>query len=282
MSFSVRPALPEDAAAAAVVLRAAFSIAAELFPEPPGITPGGFEVTLQTGHRVLVAESGGRIVGVVRLRDEDGIGWFDWLAASVTGAGRALLRAVEMAMQDAGIRLLRAQAPADGAVADYLERCGYRTVGLGEVNGQAFVTVERRLPLLTVREQRRVDADAIGEVAGIDPWQLAQENRSGWFVLSDGDRVVGVVWVKDAGGGVATVSEPVLLPAYRGRGLELWMIERSTTYAETRGFHTGELVASAALDELKRELEDRRWFREGTVYRKVLGDRPRSVFEQDD
>jgi hypothetical protein len=60
------------------------------------------------------------------------------------------------------------------------------------------------------------------------------------------------------------------------------MIERSTTYAETRGFHTGELVASVVLDGLKRELEDRRWFREGAVYRKALGDRPRSVFEQDD
>jgi GNAT superfamily N-acetyltransferase len=282
MSFSVRPALPEDARQAAEVLRAAFAGESELFPEPAGITPGGFEVTLQTGHRVLVAESGARIVGVVRLWDEEGIGWFDWLAAGVTGAGRALLRAVEVAMQDAGIRLLRAQAPADGAVADYLERLGYRTVGLGEVNGQAFVTVERRLPLLTVREQRRADADAIGEIAAIDPWPLAQENRSGWFVLSDGDRVVGVVWVKDAGGGVAMVSDPVLLPEYRGRGLELWMIERSTTYAETRGFHTGELVASAALDGLKRELEDRRWFREGAVYRKALGDRPRSVFEQDD
>jgi hypothetical protein len=40
------------------------------------------------------------------------------------------------------------------------------------------------------------------------------------------------------------------------------MIERAGLYAETNGFHTGRFRATAELDVLRRDLEDRRWFRE--------------------
>jgi predicted N-acetyltransferase YhbS len=273
----IRTALPEDAAAASAVLRAAFEGEHELFSEPATLTPGTFEVVLQTGHRVLVAEAGGQVVGVVRLWDEDGMGWFDWLASAAPWAGRALLRAVEIEAQDRGIRLVRANIPEGGALQDYFERFGYRPIARITAGGRTLVTVERRLPLLTVREQRRADADAIGEIAGIDPWPLAQENRGGWFVLSDGERVVGVISVRDGGSGLALLAEPVLLHEYRGRHLELWMIERATTYAETRGFHTAEIAQSPALNALKRDLEDRRWFPEAKLYRKSLGDAPRTA-----
>lgn len=273
----IRTALPEDADAASAVLRAAFAPEHELFSEPATLTPGAFEVVLQTGHRVLVAHAGGQVVGVVRLWDDDGMGWFDWLASASPRAGRSLLRAVEIEAQDRGIRLVRTNIPEGGTLQDYFERFGYRPIARITAAGRTLVTVERRLPLLTVREQRRVDAEAIGEIAGIDPWPLQQENRSGWFVLADGERVVGVISVRDGGAGLALFAEPVLLAEYRGRSLELWMIERATTYAETRGFHTAEITQSPALEAQKRDLEDRRWFPEGKVYRKSLGDAPRTA-----
>jgi len=275
--FTVRTALPEDSEVASAVLRAAFAEEHELFSEPATLTPGAFEVVLQTGHQVLVADTAGRVVGLVRLWDEDGMCWFDWLASAVPRAGRALLRAVEIGAQDRGIRLVRANIVEGGPLQDYFERFGYRPIARITAGGRSLVTVERRLPLLTVREQRRADADAIAEIAGVDPWPLRQENRSGWFVLSDGERVVGVISVKDGGAGLALFAEPVLLEEYRGRSLELWMIERATTYAETRGFHTADIAQSPALDALKRDLEDRRWFPEGKVYRKSLGDAPRTA-----
>ncbi len=275
--FTIRTALPEDAPAASAVLRAAFEGEHELFSEPATLTPGAFEVVLQTGHRILVAETAGQVAGVVRLWDEEGMGWLDWLASACPRAGRALLRAAEIGAQDRGIRLMRANIPEGGALQDYFERFGYRPIARIMAAGRTLVTVERRLPLLTVREQRRADAAAIGEIAGIDPWPLAQENRSGWFVLSDGERLAGVISVKDGGGGLALFAEPVLLDEYRGRQLELWMIERATTYAETRGFHTAEITRSPVLDALERDLEDRRWFPEGKNYRKSLGDAPRTA-----
>ncbi|MGE5597485.1 MAG: hypothetical protein ACM3S1_15775 [Hyphomicrobiales bacterium] len=93
-----------------------------------------------------------------------------------------------------------------------------------------------------------------------------QGARPGWFVAADGDSVVGVIGMRDAGGGVAELREPVLLDQYRGRGLELWMIERVALYAGTNGYHTGRIPASGELSRLQRDLEDRRWFREGAEF----------------
>jgi hypothetical protein len=48
------------------------------------------------------------------------------------------------------------------------------------------------------------------------------------------------------------------------------MLERAGTYAETNGYHTAEAEAVPDLEPLKRDLEDRRWFREGDVWRRVF------------
>ncbi len=261
---TVRDIEPGDAAAASAILRQAFA-----GEEIGRIDAAGVELLTQTGHALLVAERDGEVCGVVRMRDEDGIAWFDLLASNVAGAGRALVRAVEIRAQDSGLRLVRLKAPERRRLQERFMRWGYLPIAR---DGETLV-MEKRLPLLTVREQRRDDAEAIGQLAAIDPWPLAQEARPGWFVLADGERVVGVVWVRDAAAGVASISEPALADEYRGRSLELWMIERATVYAETRGFHTAELPASPQLDVRRRDLEDRRWFPEGRVYRKSLGDR---------
>jgi hypothetical protein len=41
------------------------------------------------------------------------------------------------------------------------------------------------------------------------------------------------------------------------------MLERAAFYAATNGFATAAVPASAALDRLQRDLEDRRWYPEG-------------------
>ncbi|MBI2766758.1 MAG: hypothetical protein HYX53_12735 [Chloroflexi bacterium] len=263
----------DDAPASAKVVGAAFGDELDSFPEVETSLRTGLAVLAQTGSRVLVAERGGAIVGVVRWWDEEGIGWLDLLAAAAPGAGRALIRAVEMGAQDAGLRLVRLRAPAGSVLQDMFERRGYRPIGHAAGAGGTRVLMEKRLPLLTVREQRRADADAIGELTGEDPWVYTQGARPGVFVLADGERIAGFTAVRDAGGGLAALRVPVLRDEYRGRGIELWMAERAALYAETNGYHTIEVPADPSLEPLRRELEDRRWFREGDVYRRRLAGR---------
>jgi hypothetical protein len=126
--------------------------------------------------------------------------------------------------------------------------------------------LEKRVPLLTVREQRRADAAAIGRLTGEDPWTFEQGARPGWFVASDGERVVGVISVRDAGAGAATISPPTLAASYGGRNLDLWMVDRSAYYAETNGYHTATLALTPETRVHERALEDRQWFRDGDHY----------------
>jgi predicted GNAT family acetyltransferase len=93
-----------------------------------------------------------------------------------------------------------------------------------------------------------------------------QGSRPGWFLASDGERVIGVVAVRDAGGGTATIDVPRLDTAYAGRGIEVWMVERAATYAETNGYHTAELALTPETDVHRRALEDRFWQREPPQY----------------
>lgn len=262
--FRVRGAVTDDATDAGAILRAAFAKAAALFPEPAGMTAAAFDVQLQTGRSFLVAEAGERLVGILRHREDEGIAWFDLLASSVPGAGRALVRAIGRHAQDAGIRLVRARVPDEDRLLDFFGRLGYLTVGRegGKGGDPAWLTVERRLPLLTVREQRRADATSIAVLTGDDPWRYEQGPRPGCFVAADGDRVVGFVAVRDRQGGTAAMTVPVLLAGYERRRLELWMIGRAVTYADTNGFHTVELPATPATDALRRDLEDAFWFHE--------------------
>ena len=173
---------------------------------------------------------------------------------------------MEMRAQDHGLRLIGSRVPERRRLPDVFLRWGYLPVGRVTVDGESVLTLEKRLPLLTVREQRRADAAAIGELTGEDPWVFEQGARPGWFVASDGERVIGVLSVRDAGAGTATIDVPMLDLAYRGRGIEVWMVERAATYAETNGYHTAQLALTADTDVHRRALEDRFWQREPPFY----------------
>ncbi len=263
--FSFRPATPDDAVAVAALY-------ARIGTDLPGApqSAGEFERLVQTGNAFLVAEREGQVGGAVRHRQEDGIGWLDLLVSGETGAGPALIGAVERWAQDGGLRLLRMAVLDDSRLAECFARWGYLPIARGKGTWagreQPLLTLEKRLALLTVREQRREDAAAIGELTRQDPWVFEQGARPGVFVAADGDRVVGTIAVRDAGVGLARIDEPALRDDYRGRSLELWMIERCVVYAETHGFHTAEMPATAALLALRRPLEDRFWQLEGQVF----------------
>jgi hypothetical protein len=265
--FSFRSSTPDDAPEAAALY-------ARLGCDLPGApqTPGDFERLIQTGNAFIVAEQEGHVAGAVRHRDEDGIGWLDLLVSGAASAGPALVRAVDRWAQDCGLRLVRMVVPANSRLSDCFARWGYLPISReqGEWAGcpQPLLTLEKRLPLLTVREQRREDAAAIGNLTGQDPWVFEQGARPGVFVAADGDRVIGTLAVRDGGAGLGRIEEPALRDEYRGRRLELWMIERCVVYAETHGYHTAELPASAALMPFRRALEDRRWELDGTVFRR--------------
>lgn len=261
--LTFRPATADDADAAAAVYIAAAERGAGFVGDPPP-DAAAFRLMLQTGHAFFVAEAGGRILGAVRHHEDEGIAWFDLLASVRPLAGRLLLQAVEHSAQDRGLRLARCRVWDEYPYAEYFQRRGYLPISREREQTPegpiSVLVLERRLPLLTVREQRREDAQSIEALTGADPWIFEQGARPGWFVASDGDRVVGVINVQDAGGGLARVTTPVLLPAYRGRRLELWMLERAATYAETNGYHSAELNPDEHLQALHRLLEDRRWF----------------------
>lgn len=269
--FFVRPATPDDADAATAVMRAAFAELADTFPDSARITAAEFNVLMQTGRSFLVAVTGEEpdetVAGVVRQWDEEGVAGFDMLAAADVGAGRALVRAIERRAQDMGIRLVHAEVPQTSRLANYFGMRGYMPIAQVnvEVNGAniPFLRLERRVPLLTVREQRREDAPIIGDLTGEDPWVFEMNPRPGAFVAADGDSVVGFIQSKDDGGGVSLITEPVMFREYEGRGLDIWMVERAATYAETNGAHTVELAASKAMDAMGRALEDRGWTRDG-------------------
>ena len=267
MPLSIRLATTDDADEAAHLYAQAD------LPNAP-TTPGAFELMTQVGHAFLVAEDEHGLAGVVRLHDDEGITWFDLLVSAEPGAGRELVRAVCRGAQDRGIRLARAIVPDEFPLPEYFSRLGFLPVGRGETAGQPTVTVERRLPLLTVREQRRADAAAIAELTGEDPWVFEQGARPGWFVAADGDRVVGVISVTDAGGGLAHLSEPTLLDTYLGRGLDAWMVERAAVYAETNGYHTAELPAGPRTNPIRKTLEDRLWYFDGERYTRVFRSPP--------
>ncbi|MGE3073532.1 MAG: hypothetical protein AB7N24_05515 [Dehalococcoidia bacterium] len=234
-------------------------------------TPAKIEIMIQTGNAFLVATDGRQLLGAVRFHDDEGIGWFDLLVSGRPWAGAELVRAVQRRCQDRGIRLVRVRCRDERMLEDYFGRLGYLPIGrsLDEV-GHPQLLLERRLPLLTVREQRRADAKAIGELTGEDHWVFEQGARPGAFVASDGDTVIGFIQVADAGGGIAAFTVPRLEPAHRGRNIEVWMVSRASTYAETNGFHTAEMPADPSLDEVRKGLEDAFWLREHDRWRRIF------------
>jgi len=260
--FHVRKAAADDVPAIARVLNHVLSRRTDCDWAFSAVDEQSLAVLTQTGYNMLVATWRGHVVGIVRTWDEEGIGWFDMLASSRTGAGMALLRAVEQSAQDAGLRLARLRVPDGSSFADAFQRWGYLPVSHVAAGSSRFLVMEKRLPLLTIREQRREDAEAIARLSGRDPWFFEQARRPGWFVVADGDRVAGIISVREADSGVAGVEPPVLLSEYQGRRLELWMIARAAMHAETKGFHTATLPATEDLRPFERDLEDAQWHRE--------------------
>ena len=281
--ISIRPADADDALPVAALYQRVFADDAPYAGLSDVRDPSRFALLLQTGHAFLVAEVGDRIVAAVRHRDDEGIAFFDLLASERPRAGRELARRVDHLAQDRGIRLVRTRVPEASRLPDAFARWGYLPIARHRTDdGGTDLELEKRVPLLTVRDQRRSDADDIGAIAGIDPWPFTQGVRPGWFVLADGDRVAGVVSVSDGGGGIATILAPVVLPAYAPRGLELWMLERAATYAETNGYHSAMVPATPALVAHERALEDRRWFRDGDQYIRRFRDLAPSDSEAED
>jgi hypothetical protein len=133
---------------------------------------------------------------------------------------------------------------------------------------------ERRLPLLTVRDQRREDAAVIAAMTGRDPYPFELGHRPGWFIVADGDRVAGVAWVSDGGGGTGRVESPVLAERYRGRRLEPWILERMAYHAGYAGYHTVRATRDPWLDAARRELEERGWLVEGDEFVRRLAPPP--------
>ena len=272
-SHTTRPATSDDAPAIADLYLA-------MGPDGAPETAVEVDLLLQTGHAFLVAESDGLVFGSVRFRDEEGIGWFDFLASARPWAGAQLVRAVERGAQDRGIRLVRCHAPDRGIYEDYFARLGY--LPIGRTAGDApQLLLERRLPLLTVREQRRSDAEAIGRLSGEDPWVFEQGARPGAFVAADGEKVIGFVQAAQASRGLAGITPPALLATHHGRGIELWMIARAAEWTETNGFHTVEMDAAPALEPLRKALEAAYWLREGPLWRRTFFV-PRSDDDEED
>jgi ribosomal protein S18 acetylase RimI-like enzyme len=268
--FEIRQADQDDAAAIARLLG---SIEPSAAPRDVPRSAADVERMLQTGHLFLVAEREGMVCGVVRKSEDEGVAWFDLLASAVPGAARALVRSVEMAAQERGLRLARSRVP-DGRLVDYVGWLGYFPVSREAVDGVPILVMERRLPLLTVRDQRREDAEFIAEMTGLDSYAFELGARPGWLIAADGDRAVGVVWVSDAGGGEGEIATPVLLASHRGRGLELWMLERAVFHAEHAGYHTARVQTDEWLAPLTRELEERGWHRDGATFVRRLAAPP--------
>jgi GNAT superfamily N-acetyltransferase len=265
MPHTVRPFQPDDAACVDDLWRQAFSGFEQDYHGADEALAIGSARLAATGWRILVAESrdGSRCAGAVRSWDLEGVGWFDLLVAAEAFAGRALVRDTERWAQGRGIRSMRVEVPPDPGLAAYFSMLGYREIGVAP---DGMRTLERRLPLLTVREQRRADADAIAALTGADPWPFTQGARPGWFVLADGERVVGAVFVRESAPGIAAVDTLAVLDSYRGRGLEPWMLLRAATWAATNGAHTVIAPARFFDPSLERDLEDLGYHREGADF----------------
>jgi GNAT superfamily N-acetyltransferase len=274
-AFHVRQAVPEDGPRAAEVLARAYRGRADVFPEAAALSPERFDLLLQTGTDLLVAETEDAVEGVVRRWEEDGVAWLDLLAATRTGAGKALVQAVERSAQDRGCRTVRLETPDLYGLPDLFQRWGYSPVSRSAAGSHDVLTMEKRVPLLTVREQRRGDGPFIERLTGRDGWLFDQQPQPGWFVAADGERSVGLVWANDLGFGTGRIETPLLDPGYLGRGLEVWMVERTALWCETNGFHTLELALDETTKPHKRVLEEYGWHAEAGS--DVLIRRPRHV-----
>lgn len=262
--ISVRPFEPDDAGPVDRVLATAFADEPRS-PRTSEAIARGSALISQMGSALLVAERDGEVAGAVRWWQDEGVAWFDLLASERPPIGRQLIAAVEARAQDHGLRLVRIETPEWWLIEEYFGRAGYLPVQRSRPGSTpAMVTLEKRLPLLTVREQRRADAAEIGRLSGEDPWPFEQGQRPGWFVLADGQRIGGVIAImRGESRDAAMIRGPWLDPSYRSRGLEIWMADRAAQFAAMNGY-TSIALAAPGLEARRRDFEERRWFLRGT------------------
>ncbi|GBD23939.1 hypothetical protein HRbin29_01612 [bacterium HR29] len=261
--FIVRAAEPADAPTAASVVREAYGDLLESCPAAAEAADAErLAMLIQTGAAVLVAEGQSGIVGAASWREDDGAAWIEFAASVQPRAGRALVRTIERRAQDRGLRFARVAVVEGSRAQAAFAFWGYTPVARREGVARPLLVLERRLPLLTVREVRRADAEALASLTGRDAWFFAELARPGWYAAADGERVVGVVWAERREADWR-VGGPLLLEEYRGRGLERWMLERAAQYAAMHGAQRIVAAASPLLIPLARELEERGWQREG-------------------
>ena len=246
--FAIRTADSDDAPELAELLAEAFAESDACYPEPEPPSAADLAVRMQTGEAFLLAEDADGVAGVVRRSEDEGIASFDLLASCEAGAGRALVRAIEARAQDGGLRLVRAKLPDETRLADYFAGLGYLPIGRAN---EAFrgehvpiLTVERRLPLLTVREQRRGDADAIAALVRV---QQERHDRAldGNHAPLGAHGTAGVDHEQDQGPGVGLANLLAHVPRFDKQGSRLTF----------RGLATGLLVGrSGAKGGVQREI----------------------------
>ena len=109
--FSIRPATPDDADAAARVLSRAFAGSGATFPDSANISAAEFNLLMQTGRAFLVALVGQEpkeiVVGVVRYWDEEGIAEFDMHAVEDLAALENQLAPVHAELGEILVKLER-------------------------------------------------------------------------------------------------------------------------------------------------------------------------------
>lgn len=268
--FLVRGASSEDASALAELIRKAFGDLLEAYPAAAEAADAGrLALLLQTGAKMLVAEDDRGAAGTVRWWREEGVAWFDLLASRRPFAGRTLVRAVERLARDLGLRLCRAAVLEGSRAERAFSFWGYFPVQRRQERGRSFLVMERRLPLLTVREARREDAEVLSRLTGRDPWFFATMRPPGWYVAADGDAVVGVCWV-ERGGTEWSVGDLIVLPEHEGRGLEAWLLEWAAFYAATHGAERLRVQRSPLLERHAPELEARGWRPEADAFLRDL------------
>jgi ribosomal protein S18 acetylase RimI-like enzyme len=104
-SVALRPATAADVPRLSELVRAAYGHYVERLGGPPRPLTDDYAEVVRT-HRVIVAERGGEIVGLVVLGDDDEGFFVDNVAVDPShqgiGVGRALLEHAEVAAREAG------------------------------------------------------------------------------------------------------------------------------------------------------------------------------------
>jgi GST-like protein len=146
----VRPARPDEAAAVAALVEAAYEPWVAVVGQRPGPMDDDYAGRIARGEAFVVAEASGALAGLVVAEEKDGAFWLANVAAAPScagkGLGRRLIRFAEAEARRRGhgaIRLYTHQRM-ERNIALY-RSLGYAEIGRGVENGFARVFMEKRL-----------------------------------------------------------------------------------------------------------------------------------------